>query len=301
MRLLSAIALVGVSIFGAGFAQKRDTFSASGAPVTIFPIGHGSLGLVYGETVVLIDPARFVPGQPEPTPADLQELARTYLSTAGSPPPPTPGSAPIPDLLVSALPIRPEQVARFANLPPPTVVLITHDHTDHLDPRVIAAIRTPATRIIVPTAAATMMLNVQGAETLGHGERKVIGDVEIEAIPMYNLRPDPQSGIVLHPRGRGNGYVLSLGGRRILAAGDTDCIPEVSALRNIDVAFVPMNPPYTMSPTEAAACVMAMSPTVVYPYHHFGADVTVFQRALQAADIEVRLRDWYTTAPAASN
>jgi L-ascorbate metabolism protein UlaG (beta-lactamase superfamily) len=177
------------------------------------------------------------------------------------------------------------------------VILITDDHTDHLDPRVIGVLRTSATRIIIPPTAAPMMLDVEGAEAMSNGDRKVVGDIEIEAVPMYNLRPAPETGAIMHHKGRGNGYVVSLGGRRIYVAGDTDCIPEMKTLRNIDIAFIPMNPPYTMPPAEAAECVVAMKPTVVYPYHYFGSDLTIFERALQGSGIEVRLRDWYGNHP----
>lgn len=301
MKLLSAIALVGMWTLGALLAQSGDTFSASGSTLTIHPLGHGSLAIIHGQTVVLVDPARFVPGQPEPTRSDLEELAKAYIARSGPPPPPKPGSAPLPELLVSALPVRPEQMARFANLPPPTVILITDDHTDHLDPRVIGALRTSFTRIIIPTHAAAMMLDVQGAEALSNGDRRVVGDLEIEAVPMYNLRADPRGGATLHHKGRGNGYVLALAGRRILVAGDTDCTPEIRAIRNIDIAFVPMNPPYTMSTAEAAECVLAMKPAVVYPYHYFGSDPTEFQTALRGSGVEVRLRDWYVPAETISN
>jgi L-ascorbate metabolism protein UlaG (beta-lactamase superfamily) len=297
MRLLSAIVLVGLSTVGAPLEQVGDTFSASGSALTILPLGHGSLGIVHGETFILIDPARFVPGQPEPPLEDLQELAKSYVATFGPPPPRKPGAAPLPELLVTALPIRPAQVARFSNLPPPTVILITDDHTDHLDPRVIGAMRTPATRTIIPTAAAPMMLDVQGAEALSNGDQTVVGDVEVEAVPMYNLRSEPQTGAILHQKGRGNGYVISLGGRRIYVAGDTDCVPEIRDLKGIDIAFVPMNPPYTMSPSEASECIQAMKPTVVYPYHYFGSDLSVFERALLDTETQVRLRNWYASAP----
>jgi L-ascorbate metabolism protein UlaG (beta-lactamase superfamily) len=203
-------------------------------------------------------------------------------------------------LLVSAVPVRPEQLTRFKGLRPPTLIVITHAHTDHLDPRAIAALATPATRVIVPTAAGTMLLDLQGAETMANGERKVMDGLIIEAVPMYNSRPDPQLGAIFHPKGRGNGYVLTVGGRRLYVAGDTDCTPEMMKLKNIDVAFVPMNLPYTMSPAQAADCVRVMKPKIVYPYHYFESDPRVFESALKGTGIEVRIRDWYVVARAAS-
>jgi L-ascorbate metabolism protein UlaG (beta-lactamase superfamily) len=277
-----------------GWSQSPDTIRTAGGPISVQPIAHGTLALVYGRHVVLIDPARFVPSYPEAPREDLQELAKTYIAKFGAPPKPPASSdeEPNPDLLVSALPIRPEQIARFRHISP-TIILITHTHTDHLDPRAIAAVRMPQTRIIIPTVARGMLLDVQGAETMGNGDRITIDDLTIEAVPMYNPRPDPEHGAIFHPKGRGNGYVVSLGGTRVYVGGDTGCTAEMRALRDVEVAFVPMNLPYTMSPDEAAACVKAMKPRVVYPYHFFGSDPKAFGAALQGTGIEVRLRDWY--------
>ncbi len=262
--------------------------------MSVQPIAHGTVVLLLGRHVVLIDPARFVPGHPEPPREDLQEMAKAYIARFGAPPKPSASSdeEPNPDLLVSALPIRPEQVARFRRISP-TVILVTHTHTDHLDPRVIAAVRTPQTRIVVPTAAKGMLLDVQGAETMANGERITIEDLTIDAVPMYNPKPELQSGTIFHPKGRGNGYIVSLSGTRVYIAGDTGCTPEMQALSDVEVAFVPMNLPYTMSPDDAAACVRAMKPRIVYPYHFLGSDPKAFAAALEGTGIEVRLRDWY--------
>ena len=193
-------------------------------------------------------------------------MAKAYIAKFGAPPKPPASSdeEPNPDLLVSALPIRPEQIARFRRISP-TIILITHTHTDHLDPRAIAAVRMPQTRIIIPTAARGMLLDVQGAETMANGDRIKIDDLTIEAVPMYNPKPDPQHGAIFHPKGRGNGYVVSLGGTRVYIGGDTGCTPEMQALTDMELAFVPMNLPYTMSPDEAAACVKAVEATSCLP------------------------------------
>jgi L-ascorbate metabolism protein UlaG (beta-lactamase superfamily) len=138
-----------------------------------------------------------------------------------------------------------------------------------------------------------MLLDLQGAQMMANGDRRVLGDLVIDAVPMYNTKPDPTLGSILHPKGRGNGYVVTIGGTRIYVAGDTACTAEMRDLQNIDVAFVPMNLPYTMSPAEAAECVRAFKPKVVYPYHSFESDLAVFETALKGSGIEVRLRDWY--------
>ena len=110
---------------------------------------------------------------------------------------------------------------------------------------------------------------------------------------MYNLTRGPAAGQLFHTKGRGNGYIVTLGDKRIYIAGDTECTPEMKALKNIDVAFIPMNLPYTMPPTEAADCVKAFKPKVVYPYHYMGQDLNVFKNALNGSGVDVRIRDWY--------
>jgi L-ascorbate metabolism protein UlaG (beta-lactamase superfamily) len=282
-------------------AQGPDTIGAGDARIDIRPIAHGTLALIHGPHVILIDPARFVPGYPDPPRAELQALGRAYLAIHGAPPPPTPENQDPPaELNVSAVPVRPAQMARFDALAPPTVILVTHSHTDHLDPRAIAALRTRGTRIVVPTSAAGLLLDVQGAETMTNGDRLDIGPLTIEAVPMYNPAPDPKLGATFHVRGRGNGYVIAAGGLRVYVAGDTGCTPEVKALRAIDVAFVPMNLP-TMTPDEAAACVKAMKPRIAYPYHYFGSDPAAFATALSGSGVEVRIRDWYAGATRAAH
>jgi L-ascorbate metabolism protein UlaG (beta-lactamase superfamily) len=294
MRLRLAGTLLLLSLLSPALdGQSGDTIRTTDGDITVVPIAHGTLALVRGEQVILIDPARFVPGQPEVPRADLQEMAKAYVAKFGGPPPsPPPGSEPDPALLVSAAPVRPEQMSRFRALKP-SVILVTHTHTDHLDPRAIAALSRADTRLIVPTSANGMLLDLQGAQTMANGERRVLGDLVIDAVPMYNTRPDPTLGSIFHPKGRGNGYVITMGGTRFYVAGDTACTAEMRELRNIDVAFVPMNLPYTMSPAEAAECVRAFTPRVVYPYHFFESDLTVFETALKGTGVEVRLRDWY--------
>ena len=295
MRLrLAGTALLVALVIGAPAGQGADIVRTAIGDVTILPLGHGTLALVRGQQLILIDPARFVPGQPDVPREDLQALAKAYVAKHGGPPaPPSPGSEPDPDLLVTAVPVRPEQLARFRALQPPSLILITHTHTDHLDPRAIAALSRPETRLIVPTSASGMLLDVQGAQTMANGDRRVIGEVTIEAVAMYNTSPDPQLGAIFHPKGRGNGYIITIGGTRLYVAGDTSCTPEMRALKNIDLAFVPMNLPYTMTPAEAADCVRAFKPKVVYPYHYFESDPKVFEAALQGTGLDVRIRDWY--------
>jgi L-ascorbate metabolism protein UlaG (beta-lactamase superfamily) len=178
----------------------------------------------------------------------------------------------------------------YATLPKADIILVTDIHGDHLDPATIAKASKAGTTVVIPGAASAQ---VKDGTVIANGEKKTIKGVEIEAVPMYNLQRGPAAGQLFHTKGRGNGYVVTLGDKRIYLAGDTECIPEMKALKNIDVAFIPMNLPYTMPPNEAADCVKAFKPKVVYPYHYMGSDLKVFQTALNGSGVDVRVRDWY--------
>jgi L-ascorbate metabolism protein UlaG (beta-lactamase superfamily) len=178
----------------------------------------------------------------------------------------------------------------YDGLPAADLVLITDIHGDHLVPALIAKVKKPNATIIAPAAVAK---TVTEATVLNNGQSKTIGAWTVEAVPMYNLKRGPSEGKLFHDKGRGNGYVVTYGGLRIYIAGDTEGIPEMRALKNIDVAFIPMNLPYTMPPEEAADAVKAFHPKVVYPYHYMGSDVKLFEAALKGTGIDVRLRNWY--------
>src|ERR1700689_3062983 len=188
--------------------------------------------------------------------------------------------------------IDPAKPANFAGLPQADLILITDIHGDHLDPDLIKAESKAGTDIIAPAAVAK---TVTTAKVIGNGEKTTWGAWTIEAIPMYNTTPSrgPAPGKLFHYKGRGNGYVLTYGGKRFYFSGDTEGIPEMRALKNIDVAFVCMNLPYTMPPEEAADAVKAFHPKIVIPYHYRGSDLAVFQKGLEGTGIEVRGLDWY--------
>jgi L-ascorbate metabolism protein UlaG (beta-lactamase superfamily) len=177
----------------------------------------------------------------------------------------------------------------YDGLPKADYILITDIHGDHMAPAIVEQLRKPGTVILAPKAVAA---TVAGATVISNGESKTVGDFKVEAVPMYNLKP-AENGTVFHEKGRGNGYVLTYGGKRFYFSGDTEGIPEMKALRNIDVAFVCMNLPYTMTPQAAAEAVRAFKPAIVYPYHYRGQDTNVFAKALEGSGIEVRQRDWY--------
>jgi L-ascorbate metabolism protein UlaG (beta-lactamase superfamily) len=181
-------------------------------------------------------------------------------------------------------------MGRYEGLPKADLILITDIHADHMAPAVLEKVRKPGTVIFAPEAVAK---TVTDATVIRNGETRDWEQWKIEAVPMYNLKRGPAAGKLFHDKGRGNGYVLTYGGRRFYFSGDTENIPEVRALKNIDVAFVCMNLPYTMTPAEAAEAVRAFHPKVVYPYHYHGSDPKIFEKALAGSGIEVRLRDWY--------
>jgi L-ascorbate metabolism protein UlaG (beta-lactamase superfamily) len=189
--------------------------------------------------------------------------------------------------------IDPAKPAVFTGLPQADLILITDIHGDHLDADLIKTVSKAGTEIIAPPA---VVKTVTTASPISNGETKKWGAWTIEAIPMYNLTRGPAEGKLFHDKGRGNGYVLTYGGKRFYFSGDTENIPEMRALKNIDVAFVCMNLPYTMTPDEAAEAVKAFHPKVVIPYHYKGQDTTVFQKDLAGTGIDVRLLDWYPKA-----
>jgi L-ascorbate metabolism protein UlaG (beta-lactamase superfamily) len=188
--------------------------------------------------------------------------------------------------------IDPWSQADYAGIPQADLIVITHTHADHMDPALLKTLRKDSTILVAP-AAVTDTLNgtVGDTDAIGNGEKKTFLGIEIEAVPMYNLKLGSGPGKPFHHKGIGNGYILSFGDTRVYFSGDTECVPEMKALKNISIAFVAMNPPRTMPPAEAAACVDAFRPKIVYPYHYRGQNTQEFADALKnTPGVEVRLR-----------
>lgn len=185
----------------------------------------------------------------------------------------------------SVIHVDPWSAGNYDGLPQADLILITHAHGDHLDSKIVAKLKKPGTVIYGPEAVAKKL---DGTTVIRNGETRKFGEWTIEAVPAYNLKRTQY-----HPKGEGNGYVLTTGGRRCYIAGDTEAIPETQALKNIEVAFLPMNLPYTMTPEEAAEAARTIAPKVVYPYHYRGSDPAAFAKALEGSGIVVRVRDWY--------
>lgn len=189
----------------------------------------------------------------------------------------------------------------FAGLPRPDLVLVTHLHGDHFDAATLQAV-IPAqgdTRLVVPKAVAEKLPEgplSKKATVLAAGEKTEAHGIGVEAVPTYNTTPERQK---FHPQGRDVGYLVRLGGKTVYVAGDTEDTPEMRKLRKVDVAFLPMNLPYTMSVQQAAGAVRAFRPGIVYPYHFRNqdgsmADLEALKKLVGAeSGVEVRVREWY--------
>ncbi len=179
--------------------------------------------------------------------------------------------------------------ADYTKLPRADLVLVTHEHGDHLDPAAIEAIRKEGTRVIVSASCAGKL---PGAEVMRNGDAREEAGFRIEAVPAYNLVHVRAPGQPFHPKGAGNGYVITFGDTRVYVAGDTENTPEMKALRGIDVAFLPMNLPYTMTPEMVADAARSFRPRILYPYHYGQTDPQQLVKLLaDEKDIEVRVRD----------
>ena len=181
----------------------------------------------------------------------------------------------------------------FAGLPAPTGILITHAHGDHFDPDSLVKIAGSAQIVTTEEVMGKMPASLKGqTKVLKNGESGMIDGLPVMAIGAYNTTADRAK---YHPKGVGNGYVVSFGDKKIYIAGDTEETPDMDALTGIDIAFLPMNLPYTMTEEQAAAAVKAFKPKVVYPYHYRGSDTQKFKDLVGDA-AEVRLVDWYKNA-----
>ena len=188
--------------------------------------------------------------------------------------------------------------AAFAGVAKPDMILITDIHGDHMDPKTLDALEAEDALLIVPQAVADQLPEKFKSQTkiVSNGESTMQLGLQITAVPMYNL---PESADAKHVKGRGNGYVLNLGNKNVYISGDTEGTPEVRGLKNIDVAFLSMNLPYTMDVDQAAATTLDFKPKVIYPYHYRGqdglADVASFKKQVNEKNknIDVRLKDWY--------
>lgn len=189
-----------------------------------------------------------------------------------------------------------DAAAEFKSLPKPDVIVYTHSHYDHFSAAILGVVAWPGAVIVAPQEvydAVPLPLQVK-VQMMKNGDKITAGGIPVEAVPMYNTTPERAK---FHPERLGNGYILTLGGKRIYIAGDTEETPELAHLPNIDAAFLPMNLPYTETVDAAAKWVKDFKPRVVYPYHFRNADGTKSDLAAFKADVagasDVRVLDWY--------
>ena len=234
--------------------------SAAGGEIVITALGHASVQIEQGGKVVIVDPV----------------AAQTNLTLAK----------------------------------PADLILVTDIHPDHYDPDVVAKLRKPGAPVVVPQAVADMQKiptpTVMANATMRTNESALAG-MTIIAVPAYNIERGPAPGQLYHPRGRGQGYIITFSDKlaaalqkqagSVYVAGDTECVPAMTTwVKDVDVALVPMNLPYTMPPKEAAACVKDFKPKVAIPYHYMGQKPEEFVEAMKGQSIEVRLLNWYPQA-----
>ncbi len=185
-----------------------------------------------------------------------------------------------------------DPVSRYAdydNMPKADLILITHEHGDHLDAGAIKAISTEGTKLVYTQICAD---RIEGGMVMANGDVTTVEGLRIEAIPAYNIVHERSEGVPFHPKGNGNGYLITFGDKRVYVAGDSENTPEMKALRDIDIAFLPMNLPYTMTPEMVADAAKAFRPKILYPYHFGNTDTSELIRLLEGEDwIEVRIRD----------
>jgi len=180
------------------------------------------------------------------------------------------------------------RVADYQKLPKADLILITHHHGDHLDPKAINQVSTEKTVILLTQKCAD---ELKKGTVMENGDSQTVLGIKVEAVPAYNIVHKRPDGGVFHPKGEGNGYVLTFGDKRIYIAGDTENTSEMKALKKVDIAFLPMNLPYTMTPEMVANAAKAFKPKILYPYHYGGTDPGKLTELLkEEKEIEVRIR-----------
>src|SRR6185436_4137008 len=263
MRLRWSVVFLVLMASAVAYAQLPSTTSveAPGGAITITALGHASVQIEQGSKVVIVDPVTMMADLSKAKPADL--------------------------------------------------ILVTDIHGDHYDPAAVAKLRKPDAPVVVPQVVADMKQipnpTIMANATMRTNEQSLAG-ITVIAVPAYNVQRGPAPGQLYHPRGRGQGYVLAFSDKlaavrqkqagQVYVAGDTECVPAMTTwVTDVDVALMPMNLPYTMTPAEAATCVKEFKPKVAIPYHYMGQKPEEFVEALKGQPIEVRLLNFYATGP----
>jgi L-ascorbate metabolism protein UlaG (beta-lactamase superfamily) len=180
------------------------------------------------------------------------------------------------------------RVADYSKLPQADLILITHEHRDHLDLGALASVRTERSTVVLTETCAEQ---VDDGIVMQNGDMITVMDLQIESVPAYNIVHKRENGQPFHPRGVGNGYIITFGDQRVYVAADTENIPEMKNLQGIDIAFLPMNLPYTMTPEMVADAAKTIQPKILYPYHYGNTDTSRLVDLLkEEKEIEVRIR-----------
>ena len=180
------------------------------------------------------------------------------------------------------------RLADYSKMPKADIILITHEHRDHLDSKALELIRTDKNKVVLTEICAS---KIDGGIVMKNGDVKTVGGLKIEAVPAYNLVHMRSQGVPYHPKGNGNGYIVDFGDKRVYIAGDTENTPEMKRLKGIDIAFLPMNLPYTMTPEMVADATRAFGPKILYPYHYGKTDTSKIINLLKTmGGLEVRVR-----------
>lgn len=181
------------------------------------------------------------------------------------------------------------KLADYSSLPDADIILITHHHGDHCDPEAVEHIRGEETNIIMTEACAE---KISGGTVMENDEIKTIDEIKIEAVPAYNLVHKRDNGEPFHVKGTSNGYVIHFGDKKVYVAGDTENTPEMKLMEGIDIAFLPMNLPYTMTPEMVADAAKGFKPDVLYPYHYGETDISKLVKLMEdTEEVELRIRD----------
>jgi len=184
-----------------------------------------------------------------------------------------------------------DPVARYADytkMPKADLILVTHQHGDHLDPGSIGILNKESTEVVL----SELCFNQYGkGKIMKNGDSGIYAGIKIDAVPAYNIKHTRGGGQPFHPKGEGNGYILHLGDKKVFVAGDTENIPEMANLEDIDIAFLPMNVPYTMTPEMVADAVKMFKPAILYPYHFGNTNTDILLNLMKdQPETEVRIR-----------
>ncbi|MFC2165634.1 MBL fold metallo-hydrolase [Acidobacteriota bacterium] len=181
--------------------------------------------------------------------------------------------------------------ADYSKMAKADIILVTHHHGDHLDAVALQDLNKDSTTIVL-TEICMEQAKIEGSIVMANGDTKTVQGIKVEAVPAYNIKHMRSGNTPFHPKGEGNGYILTFGDKRVYVAGDTENTPEMKVLSNIDVAFLPMNLPYTMTPEMVADAAKAFKPKILYPYHFGNTDTSQLVALLEdTPEIEVRIRN----------